>query len=301
MNTINNQPENNPIIIPDINPETEKPQTDDRVVYCDHCGMPKNKWIPPGPVLGSGRYVPIPCKCDLERMKKLTDERAFREHEDKKQRLYHQASFPASLKEETFENAEDYQPQAMDYAKKYAENLVNDPAFSDGLCLHGPCGTGKTYIAACIGNYLIDHLKPVYFNSIGQLLTQFSSSHFQPENNISPTIFMNSFLDYRLVILDDFGAEYTNNYNLSLLFQIINFLDLNKIPLVITTNLSSQEIQTPSDENARRIYDRIIGKCMLFKVEGDDIRVKNAVEMIRKEKEKMKEQTQKETQKKTKE
>ena len=291
MNIIN-QPENHPIIIPDINPERERPQTDDRVVYCDQCGMPKNKWIPPGPVLGSGKYVPILCKCDLDRMKKLTDERAFREHEDRKKRLYQQASFPASLKEETFENAENYQSKAMNYAKEYAETLVNDPTFSDGLCLHGSCGTGKTYIAACIGNYLIDHLKTVYFNSIGQLLTQFSCSHFQFENNISPIIFMNSFLDYRLVILDDLGTEYANSYNLSLLFQLINFLDLNKIPMVITTNLSTDEIQKPSDQNARRIYDRILGRCTLLTVDGDDIRVKKATERIKKEKEKILKQTQ---------
>ena len=291
MNIIN-QPENHPIIIPDINPETENLQTKDHVIYCAHCGKPKNKWVVPLPLSTKGSFISIPCDCDMEARKSLAKEKAFREHEDRKKRLYQQASFPASLKEETFENAENYQSKAMNYAKEYAETMVNDPTFSDGLCLHGSCGTGKTYIAACIGNYLIDHLKPVYFNSIGQLLTQFSCSHFQSENNLSPIIFMNSFLDYRLVILDDLGAEYANSYNLSLLFQLINFLDLNKIPMVITTNLSTDEIQKPSNQNARRIYDRILGRCTLLTVDGDDIRVKKATEKIKKEKEKIREQTQ---------
>src|SRR6185369_8916948 len=45
-----------------------------------------------------------------------------------------------------------------------------------------------------------------------------------------------------LLILDDFGTQNATNWAQEKLFQILNYRYINKLPLVITTNLSLDEI-----------------------------------------------------------
>ena len=46
-----------------------------------------------------------------------------------------------------------------------------------------------------------------------------------------------------LLILDDFGTQNATSWAQEKLFQIINYRYINKLPLVITTNLSIEEIE----------------------------------------------------------
>ena len=62
----------------------------------------------------------------------------------------------------------------------------------------------------------------------------------------------------------------------SLLFDIINFLDIHQKPMVITTNISPNDLAHPSEMGRERIYDRIIKNCLMIAVMGDDLRLKHS-------------------------
>ena len=265
---------------------------DDGLVYCSKCHNPKEIWLY-SPVFSTPKKGIIACLCEKEKIQKQEEEKRHRENEDKKKRLYQSSGFPEGLMKCTFDKAEDYHPDLVLYAKNYAERLVNDPGFSQGLLLYGPPGTGKTYMAACVGNYLIQSLQPVLHASVGYLLSGYNDCRFQSEINGSSAEFLKNLLNYRLIVLDDLGSEYKSEYQNSLLFDIINFLDIHQKPMVITTNISPNDLAHPSEIGRSRIYDRIIKNCLMIAVMGDDLRFKQAQDRRENERNRMAELTEK--------
>lgn len=68
-------------------------------------------------------------------------------------------------------------------ARTYAEEFDRMVAENQGLIFYGQPGTGKTFAAACIVNYLLDRKVPVLMTSFVKLMDQFMC-----ERNILPCI-----------------------------------------------------------------------------------------------------------------
>ena len=66
----------------------------------------------------------------------------------------------------------------------------------------------------------------------------------------------------QLLILDDFGVERTTEYSLEQTYEVINTRYKSNKPLIVTTNLSTQDIQKRKNQAIKRIYDRVIEKCI---------------------------------------
>ncbi len=58
------------------------------------------------------------------------------------------------------------------------------------------------------------------------------------------------------------------------LFEIVNFLEINEKPVVVTTNLSPKELAKPECLTCKRIYDRLLGRCVMMVLMGEDLREK---------------------------
>ena len=265
---------------------------DDQLIYCSKCHTPKQMWIEPNILFSESRKVPVRCACRKKEQEMAQQAKEQQEREDQISRLYQTSCFPAGLRECTFSLAEPYHPDTLIYAKAYAEKLVKDPAFSKGILLYGPPGTGKTYTAACIANHLIQSLQPVLHASVGYILSEYNACKSFSETAKNPADYLNDLLKYRLIILDDLGSEYQSAYQSSLLFEVVNFLDIHQKPLVVTTNLSLKDMRHPGDLSYQRIYDRIIGRCVPMRVVGEDLRIKAARE--RREREENERKTEKE-------
>jgi DNA replication protein DnaC len=123
---------------------------------------------------------------------------------------------------------------AYETAKKYAQSLQG------WLLIQGKFGSGKTHLAAAIANYIVEMRIPVLFATAPDLLDLLRFTYNDPE-----TSFEERFRDFRsvkLLILDDFGTENATGWAREKLFQILNYRYINKLPLVITTNLDLDEI-----------------------------------------------------------
>jgi DNA replication protein DnaC len=123
---------------------------------------------------------------------------------------------------------------AFNQANHYARNL------NGWLLLQGGYGCGKTHLAAAIANFAVEMGVPTLFLTVPDLLDMLRFSYDSED-----TTFENRFNEIRnasLLILDDFGTQNATGWAQEKLFQIVNYRYINKLPLVITTNLGLDDI-----------------------------------------------------------
>ena len=165
--------------------------------------------------------------------------------EQVRNRLY-SLSHLDELKELTFESFEprgqknlgekqaDSLDRAFNQARHFAQNL------NGWLLLRGGYGSGKTHLAAGIANFAVGMGVPTLFLTVPDLLDMLRFSYDSED-----TTFERRFDEIRnapLLVLDDFGSQNATGWAQEKLFQIINFRYINKLPLVVTTNLGLDEI-----------------------------------------------------------
>ncbi len=127
-----------------------------------------------------------------------------------------------------------------------AFRLVLDFAKSpeDWIVLQGVTGCGKTHLAAAIVNYRYQANQPALFIVVPEFLDHLRST-FSPESKISYDQLFELVEEAPLLIMDDFGEQSTTPWAQEKLYQMINHRYNAKLPTVITTRLSLDEIDSP--------------------------------------------------------
>ena len=76
-------------------------------------------------------------------------------------------------------------------------------------------------------------------------------------------------LETDLLIIDDLGVEFSTQFTVSCVYNIINSRILSRKPTIISTNLTPRELE---DKYTQRITSRIIGGFVSLRFIGRDIR-----------------------------
>ena len=129
----------------------------------------------------------------------------------------------------------------------------------------------KTFFAGCIANALIDQGIPVLMTNFSRILNTLTGMHFNDRNQ-----FIDSLNHYSLLIIDDLGIERNSEFALEQVFHVIDSRYRSKKPFIVTTNLTLEELNRPSDLAHQRIYDRILERCIPVKINNRNIRQDNA-------------------------
>lgn len=66
--------------------------------------------------------------------------------------------------------------------------------------------------------------------------------------------------------------ERGTEYGLEQLFNVIDSRYRTRKPLIVTTNLTLNELKNTTDLSYKRIYDRVLEMCMPVQIEGVSIR-----------------------------
>lgn len=156
---------------------------------------------------------------------------------------------------------------AMEKAKLYVGHWDDVRKNGAGLLLWGGIGSGKTYLAACIANALLEQGKKV-------LMTDFVSITNISMYDIQE--YVQSLSTYDLLIIDDLGAERKTEYAVQNIFDVVNRRWESGKPLIVTTNLSLEDIHQETDLAKGRIYDRLLDMCTPVMVIGESKRVEYA-------------------------
>ncbi|HMB21174.1 MAG TPA: ATP-binding protein [Anaerolineales bacterium] len=123
---------------------------------------------------------------------------------------------------------------AFNQAYHYAKNL------NGWLLLRGGYGCGKTHLAAAIANYAVEMGVPTLFLTVPDLLDMLRFSYDSEDTTFEERF--NEIRNASLLVLDDFGTQNATGWAQEKLFQIINYRYINKLSMVVTTNLNPDEL-----------------------------------------------------------
>lgn len=159
-----------------------------------------------------------------------------------------------------------------------------NPSDDFGLLMTGPSGVGKSHLLAATVNKIINikkqevldahetmddykmahHLKFIsckYF-TVSEFLNLVKKSNFDLPSDLNSV---------DLIFLDDLGAENTTDWSREILFRLFDGMIAKKQKLVLTTNLSLNEIKEKLHE---RISSRILELTVPIKFNDEDFRIK---------------------------
>ncbi len=238
------------------------------ILYCGNCNTPKMSKIPAtfvkdenGMVVPKGEAI-VPCVCKCRRERDIAEEKQKKKLE-RVARLRANGIHDANIRSWTFENADQANPKLMDKAHRYCDKWSEMHDKNIGLLLFGNVGTGKTYVAACIANALIDRGIPVLMTKFSDILNDLSGFKEEDKNG-----YIKSLNNYELLIIDDLGVERQSDFALEQVYNVIDSRYKNGQPLIVTTNLSVEDLKNPKDIKYKRIYDRILEMTIPIKVDG---------------------------------
>lgn len=138
------------------------------------------------------------------------------------------------------------------------------------LFFYGTVGTGKSFLSGCVAKELMDQgYSIIYFSSTG-LFEKLSQISFDYNARDELADLYEDLYSCDLLIIDDLGTELTNNFSFSQFFSCLNERILRKKSIIISTNLSLQELR---DRYSDRIFSRITSNFKLCKITGPDIRM----------------------------
>ena len=241
------------------------------LLMCGKCHTPKECIVPFG-----GEKKKFHCICACEK-KRIEDERLAMKRQQ-------EMNYIAKLKKDslmddkfafsTFSNTEETPDNKRQLAicKRYAEKFDELLEKNQGLLLYGSVGTGKTHLACCIGNALMDRMYPVFATSLVKIVQRSRSAKGDDDEEA----FLRRMNTAKLLILDDLGAERSTEYALEIVYNVIDSRYRSGKPMIVTTNLSMNEMQRATDIRYRRIYDRIFEVCYPVEFTGTSWRMQEA-------------------------
>lgn len=157
--------------------------------------------------------------------------------------------------------------EVYNQAYKYGAHIRDHITNGRGLILLGPVGTGKTSIAVSILRRAIEQGYNGYIISMISLLdTLLTLSKGPTEHCIK---FENRIRNIPLLVLDDFGAEYSNAWVANKVESIISDRVGDRKSTIITTNLTVAQIKSSYDG---RVYDRLKETSFLLRFKGESNR-----------------------------
>jgi len=221
------------------------------------------------------------CKCDRERFEKQKQ----REKEQEIERLKRSCFISMSQWAYTFDNYKGEKDKSYTIAKNYVKEYEQMKKENIGLLFCGTVGSGKTYLACCIANALIEeYMIRVKIRNFAQIINDLQKSGFDLDKNE----YIESLTNVSVLILDDLGIERDTSYAKEQVYNIVNSRYLKQKPIIFTTNLPYEKIQNSDDGvEYERIYSRIIEMCIPIKVMGEDFRKRLQKEKLKQNKERL--------------
>jgi DNA replication protein DnaC len=179
------------------------------------------------------------------------------------QELLQCSRVPQRYRNASFESFDAYTPSLVTALQSVRRTIEQ----RRGAVLTGTVGTGKTYLlCAMVREYILRERRCRLFNSndfICRVTSAYGNALEFIEENVS---------DHHVIAVDDLAAERQTDAARSHLYHLINFCYTESKRLLITTNLTAQELYTREP----RIASRLSEVCEFIQIKGEDYRARIA-------------------------
>jgi len=214
---------------------------------CEKCKTAKEEEIT---IAGEKLKVNRLCDCEFNKIKKEQAEEARRYFNRQLLEMQEDGLTDKSYKNCRFENADSGNVNILKNCQKYVSKFDEMRKDNIGIIFYGDVGTGKSFMASCIVNALID-------KQITASVTNFQMIM----RNIKDPDLIAKLNKYELLVIEDFGVENGNGYVLEQVYSVIDNRLRSGKPLIITTNLDIKSTIDFKEMAYKRIYDRILEMC----------------------------------------
>ena len=131
--------------------------------------------------------------------------------------------------------------------------------------LYGECGTGKTFLASPIARQYVTRSKGVVFGDVPMLLSELKRTFNDPAKSTEGLL--DRYCRCTLLVMDDIGAGQTTEWNVGIVYQIINARYNNELLTIITSNYDldnlERRLSSVDAYSAQRIVSCLSQMCVL--------------------------------------
>lgn len=234
---------------------------DEGLRCCAICGKRKEKKIFFS-ILKVEKLIPVNCDCVEERWKELEREKEVKEYRRKQA----EARIKPRYQEARFSNYQITEENLDNFVKmkEYVGNFPELKKEGKGILFYGETGTGKTHAAITIANEILFSDKLDQVSRYSVLLTSVAELVDLPrtdEEKRQLGILLERIRSCSLVVFDDLGAERTSSYAQEQVYKVIEERYSRKLPMIVTTNRSLEELTEKVGGELDRIHDRLLSVC----------------------------------------
>jgi DNA replication protein DnaC len=191
-----------------------------------------------------------------------------RQHARQVARLVAQSHLPVKHQSRLLSDLEK-SDEVLDSARHWVQH-------GGGFLLTGMVGRGKTMVAGAAALQHLQRRRPLRWCSAPILMARLSTGFGAPMHDWALEV-----LEGRhALVLDDIDKTRPSEYAAEQIFAAIDTRVENRVPLIVTSNLSLGQMAERWPENwADPIVSRLVGYCRVVRVEGEDWRLSKPVEL----------------------
>lgn len=165
---------------------------------------------------------------------------------------------------------------AFEAAKGFVEQVLARQA-GHGLLFTGRVGSGKTFLACCIANALLEEGVEVLFLVVPDYLDRIRATYDLQRPEYTEIDLTDAAKSAPVLILDDLGAHHYTEWARQKIYSLINHRLNFGLPVVVTTNISLEDLEEYLGE---RTTSRLFEMCRTFSLLTDvDIRISRHFEL----------------------
>lgn len=251
---------------------------EDGLLYCGRCRTRKEHRLeldtdPPKVVT-----VPVMCKCEEERQEAQRKEEERIKFRQDCERLRRDGITDPSYLVNTFAQDDNRNPAVSDVCRKYVDHWEEMKADNIGILFYGGVGTGKSFLACCIANALIDRCVKASVTNFPRIMNRLQGFGEDKQG------FLDKLNRYDCLVIDDLGVERDTSYSVEQIYNVVDARSRSGKPLIVTTNLSLDDLRNPSsmgypnDFSLSYLKDELNGPFLAaFDTAGGPIRSANIV------------------------
>jgi len=199
------------------------------------------------------------CSCEIEGQKDCAACAAYEESKraDRLNARIARSGLPGALRRQSFLAAKSDAATAA--ARRWADGEIK------GLCLTGPVGSGKTWLAATAAWERLQR-HPLQWVSVARMMSQLRSGFGTEDKETATRIVTGT----GSIVLDDLDKANPTDYGREILFAAIDGRVAEGSSILVTTNKALSQIESLY---GAPVASRLAGHCEVVRMTGNDRRL----------------------------